>query len=200
MTQDLVKAKLNQSVAIKSLDDLVRVREAENPFLLVDVSGSMSERMRNGKTKIEALRQVVSDATRSQRATLIAFGGRDGGAYVVNSVPQAGGGTPLAEAIDLARTKEAGRCVVISDGMPDSQNAAMDAARAFGGQIDVVYVGDPSDDSIYGGSAFLKRLAESTGGSEFNGDLSKPLELAGKVAGLLAGNVDDDEEGGAILL
>jgi hypothetical protein len=51
----------------------------------------------------------------------------------------------------------------------------------FGGRIDVVYVGNPGD---YG-SKFLASLAEASGGTSFDGDLSEPKELVGAVVGLL---------------
>jgi hypothetical protein len=49
--KSLVKT-LEQSMTVKSLKDLVRVRDANNVMLLIDVSGSMGAHMRNGKTRI----------------------------------------------------------------------------------------------------------------------------------------------------
>jgi hypothetical protein len=125
---------------------------------------------------------------------MIAFGGADAycgqGAYVTTGVPRPTGGTPLHDAIDLARKQECGRVVVISDGQPDSQRLALDSAKAFGGRIDVVYVGDPGDL----GEEFLRKLAESTGGTEFHGDLSEPKQLGGRIAGLLGAAQDDDDD------
>lgn len=191
MSQEIVRSKLSQTLKVKSLDDLVRAKVAENPSLLIDVSGSMDAFLRNGKTAIDVLRGVVMDITKGRsEVMLIAFGGRDGGAYVVSSVPNAGGGTPLHKAIDLAREKKIGRAIVISDGCPDNPPAALEAAKIFGGQIDVVYIGDPGG---YG-EEFLKRLAESTGGAEFTGDLSQPKELTSTIIGLLEGGTDDEDD------
>ena len=201
---------LEKSLTVKSLKDLVRVRTSESAVLLLDVSGSMGTFMRNGKTRINGLRIAVSDIQSKRPTSMIAFGleaSRQvdplepmmvGGTEIafVTEVPDAQGGTPLAEAIDFARTNGFGRAVVISDGVPNDQSKAMDAARQFGGQIDVLFVGDPGE----AGSFFLDGLAKATGGSRFEGDLSEPKEIAGAIVGLLNGEVleqpdaDDDEE------
>jgi hypothetical protein len=85
-----------------------------------------------------------------------------------------------------------GRVVVISDGGPTDD--AMGAAMAFGGRIDVIFVGDPHD----AGSYFLDTLAKATGGQRFEGDLSDVKEITGAVVGLLNGEIleeeDDDED------
>jgi len=112
----------------------------------------------------------------------------------VDTVPDAQGGTPLAEAIDFASQNGFGRLVVISDGSPNyPHSTSMDAARRFGGQIDVMYIGDPGDP----GSVFLEQLAAATGGQRFEGDMSDIKEITGAVIGLLNGDVleqDDDDE------
>ncbi len=187
MASDLIRTQLGSTLAVKSLADLVRVKTPSEHFLLIDVSGSMGDHMRNGKTRISGLTDVVNDLRKEGKIRLIAFGGE--GAYLTDMVPRASGGTPLHQAIDLARTTGAGRAIVISDGQPNDGQAAMDAARAFGGQLDVVFVGDPGE----GGESFLRELAQLTGGTEFHGDLSKPKELGAKIAGLL-GAMEGDEE------
>jgi Mg-chelatase subunit ChlD len=199
-----------KSLQIKSLKDLVRARTSENSVLCIDVSYSMTATMRNGKTRIQGLREVVA-GMRTKRADvqMIAFGLNSnrslhdptglepnmGSKQVdfVTEVPDAQGGTPMAEAIDLARTSGFGRAVVISDGGPNDQHAALEAARQFGGRIDVIYVGDAGDP----GSRFLDELAKITGGQRFEGDLSEVKELTGAVVGLLNGESleeDDDDD------
>lgn len=195
MSTDLVRSKLERTLQVKSLTDLVRVRASEEVFLLLDISGSMQTTMRNGKQRLEGLREVVSEIGSGRATRMIAFGGSDGngGAYIVSGVPaRAAGGTPLTQAIDLARTQNAGRAIVISDGQPDNASSAMEAAKRFGGKIDVVFVGDPGD---YGES-FLAGLAKVTGGTEFHGDLSEPKALTSKIMGLLsADNTMDADDG-----
>ena len=207
---------LESSMTVKSLKDLVRVRATGEVVLLVDVSLSMTDVMRNGKQRIDGLREVVKGMQEKKPVRMIAFGLHPGvgagpseleralgipgttgeGPQVgfVDSVPDAQGGTPMAEGIDFARINGFGRAVVISDGGPNDPNAAMESARQFGGKIDVVYVGDPGDR----GSTFLEQLAVATGGTRFEGDLSDVKELTGTVIGLLTGDTleetDDDED------
>lgn len=191
MSKDLVFS-LKKSLSVGSLDDLVRAKTSEKIFLLIDCSGSMKERMRNGKRRIDGLRIVVKDVQAEQPdVKLIMFPGEgDGTPHVTGSPHEPHGGTPLAQAIEVARSLEAGRVVVISDGVPDDESQALDSAQRFGGRIDVVFVGNPHEP----GEAFLLRLAESTGGTSFTGDLSEMKELASKVLGLLTGEVEEDEE------
>jgi hypothetical protein len=193
-----------KSLQVKSLKDLVRVRTAENSVLLIDVSTSMDAHMKNGKKRIQGLREVVVGLQAKKPTTLIAFGlrpfdetgleKRDEVGFVTE-VPEAQGGTPLAQGIDFARSNGFGRAVVISDGEPNDDRAAMESAMAFGGRIDVIFVGDPGSR----GSIFLDQLAQATGGTRFEGDLSDVKEITGAVAGLLNGEVleedeDDDED------
>jgi hypothetical protein len=98
----------------------------------------------------------------------------------------------MAEGIDFARAGGFGRAVVISDGAPSDRNAAFEAARRFGGRIDVIFVGDAGDP----GSILLDELAKLTGGQKFEGDLSEVKELTGAIVGLLNGDVleEDDED------
>ncbi len=205
---------LEKSLEIKTLKDLVRVKTNETPVLLIDVSGSMGHPMRNGKTRIAGLREVVTGMQAKRPTQMIAFGLEPNrphhdptglemvvaaGSEVafVTDVPDAQGGTPMAEAIEFARMSGFGRAVIISDGSPNDTHGAMEAARQFGGRIDVVYVGDPGDP----GSMFLESLAKETGGQRFEGDLSEVKELQNVVVGLLTGDVemeevdeDDDDE------
>lgn len=197
-----------KSLEVKSLSDLVRVRTSENPVLLIDVSGSMGAYMQNGITRIDGLRKATAGIQAKRPTQMIAFGlmpdrqshplepaTHSAEVDFVTEVPDAQGGTPMAEAIDFARISGFGRAVIISDGAPNHPSStAMDAAKRFGGQIDVIYVGDPGDP----GSMFLDSLAKATGGSRFEGDLSDVKEITGAVIGLLNGEVleqeDEDEE------
>lgn len=180
---------IGKSLRVGSLTDLVRVRQNENILLLLDCSGSMGSSMRNGKQRIEGLRETVRDIQSEKELRMVQFGSGFEPSFVT-AVPNPAGGTPLHTAIDFSRTSGAGRLIVISDGCPDSEAFALEAATRFGGRIDVVFVGDPGER----GEIFLKRLAESTGGESFTGDLSLPKELAGAVLGLLTDGSDDDED------
>jgi Mg-chelatase subunit ChlD len=185
----LVVKSLERSLTVTSLADLVRIKSRERVALLLDCSGSMSEVMRNGKRRIEGLHEVVADVIRDHpHVKLIAFNG-DGVAFV-NAPWRPSGNTPLHAAIEFARNVGLGHAIVISDGYPDRPNEALNAARAFGGRIDVVFVGNPGES----GEEFLRQLADAAGGCSFTGDLSAPKELVGEIAGLLTAGDDDDDE------
>lgn len=189
MGSDLVRTQLNKSLQIKSLADLVRVKTSEDVWLILDGSGSMDYLMRNGRKRIDGLRDVVQGIKKDRHVKLISFNSVEG-ARTTDHVPQPMGGTPLHEAFELARRLNAGRVICISDGAPDSTTRAMDAAKMFGGKVDVVFVGDPGD---YG-EHFMRQLAESTGGVEFHGDLSEPKQLEVKILGLLEPPVEEDDD------
>jgi hypothetical protein len=216
MENNKLAKTLNTSLQVKSLKDLVRVRSSESSVLLLDCSASMSWPMRNGRERISGLRDVVRQIQESRPTQMIAFGpprydgisiedyARAGKqaphgmepevAYFVNEVPDPNGGTPLKQAIEFASKNGAGRIILISDGAPADPSGCMDAARAFGGQIDVYFVGDPGDH----GSHFLDALAQATGGKRFEGDLSEPKAISAGIVGLLGGaileEVDEDED------
>jgi hypothetical protein len=183
---DLVH-KLSKSLTTGSLDDFVKKTVSGTPALLLDVSGSMLDTMRNGRQKIEGLRDAVRDVQKEQRVKMIAFGlSTYEEVGWVDSVPPASGGTPLTEAIDFAKRANIGHAVVISDGEPNDPWTAMESAKKFGGKIDVIYVGNPGDH----GETFLRELAAATGGTEFTGDLSQPKEITSGILGLLNAGSD----------
>lgn len=217
-TQDSVLLKsLDKTTSLTSLADLVRVKTQVPPALLLDCSSSMDEKvLKAGKTRIACLRQVVAQIKAQQEVPMIAFGPRfkDGGvpfnpttdwnlpnvselptAALVNEVPNPAGMTPLHKGIDFARENGLSRLVLVSDGGPDSTTMAMEAAKKFGGRIDVVFIGDDNDP----GAFFLEELAKTTGGEKFDGDLGELKQLTGTIVALLSGDVeivdtDDDDE------
>jgi Mg-chelatase subunit ChlD len=77
--------------------------------------------------------------------------------------PRLAEGTNLARALRFVRAVDGlARIIVISDGRPNSEEGALQEARAFKSRIDTVYIG-PEDDHD-GGRKFLARLAKATGG------------------------------------
>jgi len=168
----------------RSGDDLTK--SMRRSLLLVDRSSSMSERIRTGERKIDALRNVVDKVRSTHPVPLAAFPATSLDGHnrceLVDSVPEPRGMTPLAAAIQFGHMQEATHLVVVTDGIPDSKTAAFDAAKAFGGPIDVFYIGDGNDE----GARFCAELAKLTGGQCGVTDLlgEKKL-LAGKITALL---------------
>lgn len=184
----LIAAALNKSLSVATLDDLVRVRTSEVRFLVCDCSSSMMTPMRNDRRRIDGLKEVVRQVKEKTSVRIVVFDG-NGARLVDNAVSEPYGGTPLHEGLRMAKIHGASSCVVISDGEPDSETRAMEAAREFGGRIDVVFVGSEGE---YG-RVFLRRLAESTGGTESEGDLANVGETSRGIVGLLGAGADEQK-------
>lgn len=201
MTDNTTPEAGNTSLVRKEQEALTALKRAardeETVFLLADTSGSMYAHLspKPGapadaapQRAIDVLREVVKTVRGDSDLPIIAFGGPyDCEVRFVDVIPEPDGGTPLHAAIALAKQYGATRLVVISDGVPDLKEQSLDNARAFGGQIDVVYVGEEGS----GGSVFLNALASATGGKRLQGDLRDPKLLTSTVIGLLDGDVEE---------
>jgi hypothetical protein len=172
--------RLAKSDAKSDLDAFVR--GARRSLMLVDCSGSMdSYIVKTGERRIDALRKVVATIRETQNVPVAAFGTDYGDVVVVDTIPEPCGSTPVHSAIDFGKAQGATHLVLVTDGYPDSQDAAFAAAARFGHPIDVFYVGDGRDS----GAAFAQELARRTGGTCSINDMSAPKELAGKVVLML---------------
>jgi hypothetical protein len=148
----------------------LHARQARGQCLLLDVSGSMAEDCGDGRPKIEALKAIARDFPRTRQFSF--------SSVCVEAPPShAGGNTDMAGA--FATLKRAGitHCVLITDGIPDSEDAAL--REATGLTIDVIYVGPPPE------PPFLARLARATGGQYGAGSLARPQEIEQRVQRLL---------------
>lgn len=169
--------RLNRSMGKSSLDDLVTAR-TKRALLLVDCSGSMAHHISAGGRRIDALRSIVQTLQTTHRVPVAAFGLRGGNQVdVVDVVPEPQGSTPLDLAIEFGKTQGATHLVVVTDGEPNSEQSAFEAARIFGGPIDTFFVGDPNSR----GMQFASELAAMTGGTSNLSDLGKPKELGSKL-------------------
>jgi hypothetical protein len=129
--------------------------------ILADVSSSMAEAA-GGRRKIDLLRDAIASAWPDlPGTTVIAFGSTAEAVPGPADLPPPSGGTALHLALDVAAKARPVRTLVVSDGRPDSESAAMAAADRLPGVIDVIYCGPDSDaDAI----AFMYRLARIGGG------------------------------------
>jgi len=175
--------RLNRSMSKSSLDDLVKSKTRRS-LLLVDCSDSMSSRLMTGERSIDALRKIVRKLRESNPVPVAAFGAMGGAVILVDEVPEPCGSTPLHLAIEYGTQQGATHLVVVTDGEPDSETAAFEAARVFGNAIDVFYIGDGGGR----GETFARELARRTGGTMNLSDLNvggEQLVLTAKIAGLL---------------
>jgi len=174
--------RLRKTTERSTLDELVNARTRRS-ILLIDVSSSMgrsiAEQSEAGlMRRIDKLRLVVADLFSTHPVPMVTFPG----IQLVTAIPEPAGMTPLHAAIAFARLQEANHIVVITDGEPDSPNAAFAEADKFGGSIDVFYIGNGGDE----GAKFCAELARRTGGQCGVTDLKgTPKQLSGKIVALL---------------
>ena len=113
--------------------------------ILADVSGSMSESA-GSKRKIAVLQDALESLWPDlPDARLIAFSSIAATLASPADLPTPNGGTALHLGLDAARAIQPAKTVVISDGRPDSEDAALASAECLGGVIDVIYCGPDSD-------------------------------------------------------
>lgn len=177
MTNALIK--LEQSVAEHKSFSLLDKVHNPSPVLVLDVSGSMAEHCEPGRRKIDALREVVK-SLRTSGSTFgqIVF---ESAPRLTDAIPEPSGGTALHLALGLAATLRPRKLVLVTDGEPDDEQLALDAAARLARPIDVFYVGPGSQRA----EKFLRDLARRAGGQYQKTDLAEAPAIAHQVAGLL---------------
>jgi hypothetical protein len=152
--------------------------------LLADVSSSMAEPA-GKRTKAAILHEALANVWPGvPGAVLIAFGSTAGAIGSPAELPSPAGGTALHLALEAATGHRPRRTVVISDGRPDCEERALDAAGRLPGTIDVIYCGPDSDAQAIG---FMQRLARLGGGRVVVRDVVRMARpsLAGDVRTML---------------
>lgn len=93
------------------------------------------------------------------------------------------GSTDIAGALSFIKPVDGLDCklILISDGEPDSDQAAMNQAKTFKSKIHCIYIGPENGP----GSIFLKRLSAVTGGQFSNNGVAGIGNLSNTVAGYL---------------
>jgi hypothetical protein len=144
--------------------------------LLLDVSGSMSEECEPGRSKWQALRALLPQFALAQ---MFAFSD-DVRPCGPASLPPPSSGTNMAGAFIYLKSHRIGHAVLITDGLPNDEEAALREARGL--RLDIFYVGPAPR------PAFLDRLAAATGGSAQTASLktSSQPQLAKAVRAMLA--------------
>jgi len=145
-------------------------------IVITDVSGSMAATdSRDGKSRYEVACEELAklQASHPGKVALLAFS--DTVQFCPTGVPvYIGSGTDLAEALRFAKVADVPgmRFVVISDGYPDNGPQALAVARTYSGRIDTIYTG-PLD--LTDGLAFLRELAEASGGAQTTAERAEEL-------------------------
>jgi len=142
-------------------------------FILADISGSMGESV-GSVTKYDLLKKALGDPIidwTSQQ--LISFNSFPESTTPA-TLPLPSANTALHRAIDYILPEKPSFTLIITDGQPDDEQAALDAADKLTGIIDVLFIGKDNDvDAI----AFLKKLSARNGGKIFVRDLQKTKSL-----------------------
>ena len=119
---------------------------------------------RGGRRRIDVAREELAklQAEHPGKLALVCFSSH---AQVMPGgvPPEPDGTTNLVDGLVLARKWDGLGItfVVVSDGEPNSEDAALAEAKQFTSRIDTVYVGPPDDRR---GANFLRRLAAAAGG------------------------------------
>ncbi|MFG0229454.1 vWA domain-containing protein [Achromobacter sp. 413638] len=153
----------------RSQERIARVNNRPT-VVLADVSGSMESPAWGGRTKHAVLREAIAQTLLSDRHELMAFAGHVTPLSSAENLPQPGGSTALDRALLAAIQRAPGRILVISDGEPNDEDAALAAAAQFGGVIDVLYIGP---DSNAAAMRFLQRLALAGHGRYHGSDIAR---------------------------
>ena len=142
--------------------------------LVLDISGSMAATLGPNVRAIDELRKVA-DQFRDVRRFEFHSSTREIQANEKIGDPR--GGTNLALALMTVKAKGIKHAVVITDGQPDDEDAALAAAKGM--KIDVFYIGpDPAPE-------FCRDLARETGGEYGKASLHAPKALGQAVRALL---------------
>lgn len=155
-------------------------------IILVDVSSSMStpdagEDRRTARFTV-ALRELAA-LQKSMPGKLAVISFSDEAKFTPGGQPLLDGGlTDLAKALRFAKVADVSgmRFIVICDGCPNGEQAALTVARTYKNRIDTIFVGNPNMDEAI---AFLKKLATVGGGQHV--DAAQVKELAQATTRLL---------------
>jgi hypothetical protein len=122
--------------------------------ILCDVSDSMNETA-GARRRIDHLRDALEQVVRPEHK-LIAFSSAARQIDSLAELPSPSGGTALELALITAAHHSPAATLVISDGEPNNPDAALRAAEALSGVIDVIYCGSESNREAV---EFMRRLA-----------------------------------------
>jgi Mg-chelatase subunit ChlD len=184
MSTAITKGSLAQIAQVQGTS-LAESFLSTDAIIIIDVSGSMSMHdSRGGKSRYDtALEELAQlQAKIPGKCAVIAFS--DSALFIPGGLPPLiGGGTNLAAALRFARVAdvEGMQFVVISDGEPDDQCAALSEAAQYKNRISTIFVGPEEDWAS--GRKFLAQLAAKSGGQAITAD--RACELADKTERLL---------------
>lgn len=174
----LSKAFENQSLAERFKSKAI----STDACLLLDISGSMSSDCEPGRSKIEALRDIIKGIIGNP--TLYAFDSRVE-KVDKNSIPAPHGSTFMGRAIERAKADGFTSAIMITDGEASDPDDALNSVKDF--KLQVMYVGPGPR------PPFLDKLASGFVSSH---NLSQPKEISEKIQLLLNPGSDNSSNTG----
>jgi len=163
-------------IAQKSGTDIATTFMQATVVCIYDCSGSMSAHDDTDESRHERAKKelIAIQEQLPGEVGLICFSNK--AEFIANGYPVFyGDTTDLAGALQLARIAdeiEGMRFIVISDGYPDHEGAALDEAEKYQNKIDVIYIGSESTPV---GRSFLEQLAKASGGKAITAEIAKEL-------------------------
>ncbi|WP_373545950.1 VWA domain-containing protein [Chamaesiphon sp.] len=142
--------------------------------MLIDTSGSMDEICQGTgrKRRIDILKEAISSIG-WQDYQLVCFNFKVVPIQDVRDICEPCGGTALHRAIDYAASLYPSQTLVISDGEPEDEYAAIKSAEKLSGTISTLYVGDDSNREAI---AFMSKLAKLGFGKPYVQSLDKGFQ------------------------
>jgi uncharacterized protein with von Willebrand factor type A (vWA) domain len=185
--QDVIRRAAENRVTGPAAAIEQRFRDSTDVIaVLCDCSGSMTDVVGSRLSKFEHLQIVLADLEKGYpKMRIVAFGSIAKQVQDAKHLPNPhkgmafGGGTNLAAALDLAGKWRPRKTIVVSDGLPDSEEEALEAAALMTGAIDTIYCGPDDHPAV----EFLSSLSRKTGGTGviWNG----PREIRSMIRALL---------------
>jgi hypothetical protein len=137
--------------------------------ILLDTSASMSIDIEPGKTRMDALREIVKNI--QGNAPIFAFS--SGCVRLLGGIPNPMGGTAMHTAFEVVKQEGFRHVLLITDGEPDSEAHALRAAQGL--SIQIMYVGGADKPE------FLDKLAKVSGSYCTVDDLKEGKKLETKI-------------------
>ena len=132
--------------------------------ILVDVSGSMSERdTASGESRYQVALAELEKLQSELPGKIAVCGFSDHTKFAVGGIPQFSQGmTDMVKALEFIKKVDGCgiKLILISDGEPDDSIATLKIARTFESKIDTVFVEKENS----AGRNFLQQLSNATGG------------------------------------
>lgn len=163
MNTQIVQGSLSQ-IAQQNKTSIAETFLNANVIILVDVSGSMSQNdARGGRSRYDVACDELKNLQASLPGKLALLSFSDDVKFCPSGIPfDEGNMTNLAKALKFAKVADVKdmRFIVISDGEPDDEQAALAVAKTYKNRIDTIFVGSEGGS----GQVFLKKLASASNG------------------------------------